>query len=108
MPKNAGDNLQDAANIYKERNKIYGDNYKVVGEVMKQLFPNGVELKTAQDFNRWHLLELLVVKLTRYCNNWKEGGHEDSIVDLGVYAFMVQEVDQLGLEGDDNSFASAH
>lgn len=92
--KNAGDYLKEAAKLYAERNKIYGDNYKRVGQVMKGLFPDGVKLSTEQDYNRWHLLELLVVKLTRYCNNWASGGHEDSITDLGVYAFMCREADE--------------
>ena len=50
------------------RNKVYGDNWKVVGEVMTSLFPNGVVLKTEEDYNIWHPFELLVVKITRFAN----------------------------------------
>jgi len=100
-PLNAGHHLGAAAQLYQERNAVYGDNYKRVGPVMANLFPDGVNLKTDDDFMRFHLLELIVVKLTRYCHNYDAGGHEDSITDLGVYAFMLKEADQLaGGQGD--------
>lgn len=88
--KNASEILLDMAETFRERNKIYGDNYKRVGEVMVALFPNGVELKTKEDFNTWHLFELMIVKLTRFANS--ELTHVDSIHDCAVYAAMVQSL----------------
>lgn len=93
MNSKANDYLREAAEIYEARNKVYGDNYKLVGKVMEGLFPDGVQLNSVDDYNRFHLLELAVVKLTRYCNNWDKGGHEDSLKDLSVYAMMILEVD---------------
>lgn len=94
--KNAADILQEMADTFRERNKVYGDNYKRVGEVMKALFPNGVALKTAEDFNRWHLFELQIVKLTRFANSGLT--HRDSIHDEAVYAAMVESLISDGSE----------
>jgi len=88
--KTAADILAEMADTYRERNKVYGDNYKRVGDVMMALFPNGVTLETAEQFNTWHLFELMVVKITRFANS--ELQHEDSIHDLAVYAAMVESL----------------
>lgn len=88
--KTAADILAEMADTYRERNKVYGDNYKSVGAVMMALFPNGVKLETTDQFNVWHLFELLVVKMTRFANS--QLTHEDSIHDLAVYAAMVESL----------------
>lgn len=82
--------LDAAAATYRKRNKIYGDNYKNVGPVMAALFPKGVQLKSADDYTKFHLFELIVVKLTRFANS--NLGHVDSIHDACVYAAMVESV----------------
>jgi len=88
MKKNAADILAEMAETFRERNKVYGDNYKRVGDVMVALFPEGVELKTQEDFNTWHLFELMIVKITRFANSNLK--HKDSIHDAAVYAAMVE------------------
>lgn len=88
--KTAADILAEMADTYRERNKVYGDNYKRVGDVMMALFPNGVTLETAEQFNIWHLFELIVVKITRFANSKLQ--HQDSIHDLAVYAAMVESL----------------
>lgn len=92
---NAGDLLAKAAETYRERHKVYGDNYKLVGAVMEGLFPDGLTIKTAHDWNRLHILLLLVIKQTRYVQNWATGGHQDSIHDAAVYSAMLEEIDAL-------------
>jgi hypothetical protein len=87
---NAAEILESMADTFRERNKVYGDNYKLVGDVMKALFPQGVVLKTAEDFNRWHLFELQIVKLTRFAVSGLV--HKDSIHDEAVYAAMVESL----------------
>lgn len=82
--------LADMAGTYKARNAVYGDNWKTVGEVMMSLFPNGIRLGTAADFNRWHLFELIVVKLTRFANSGL--AHRDSIHDIAVYGAMIESI----------------
>jgi hypothetical protein len=63
-PQDAGDLMAAMASTFKERNAVYGNNAEVVGRVMAALFPHGVKLKTPKDFELWHLLELVIVKLT--------------------------------------------
>lgn len=82
------DLLTSMADTYRERNKVYGDNWRNVGNVMMQLFPGGIELRDADAFNTWHLFELIVVKLTRFANSGLT--HADSIHDIAVYAAMIE------------------
>ena len=88
MSKNAGFILDEMADTYRARNQVYGDNFRMVGRVMEAMFPNGVVLRTADDFNRWHLFELKIVKLTRFAISGLL--HVDSIHDDGVYSAMVE------------------
>jgi len=89
--------LNSMAETFRERNKVYGDNYKSVGAVMVALFPNGIDLKTEEEFNIWHLFELMIVKITRFANT--EMTHKDSIHDTAVYAAMVESLIKEG-EGE--------
>jgi hypothetical protein len=97
--KNAGDLLQDAADLFHERAKQYGPSYFTHGPVVAALFPEGLTLRSAEDFNRFAILNLMVTKLVRYCNNWSEGGHQDSVADLAVYTKMLEEVDARTSDG---------
>lgn len=82
--------LKKAAQTFQERNAVYKDNANNVANTMGALFPNGVVLNTPEDFNRWHLFELLIVKLTRFANSGLM--HKDSIHDAMVYAAMVESL----------------
>lgn len=93
-PDRADAVLEKAADTYRERRAVYGENFRAVGRVMKALFPKGVNLETEDDHNRFHILMLEVVKLTRYAENWHRGGHEDSQLDLSVYAAMLVQIDR--------------
>lgn len=87
--------LQKNAQLFAERNSVYKDNYKMVGRIMKAMFPNGSpRLESEADFDRWHLFELAIVKLTRYVTHYSEGGHEDSLDDMIVYLAMVAACDK--------------
>jgi hypothetical protein len=77
-----------------QRNKVYGNNYLNVGNAMAAMFPNGVTLKTPDDWNRMHIFFLGIVKQTRYCNNWNKGGHADSMHDNTVYSAMLESIDE--------------
>lgn len=89
------DALTKLADLYRERGKVYGDNYKLHGFVMRHLFPNGVTLLTVNDHNRFGVFTQIVCKLTRYANMWDKGGHADSVDDMTVYAQMLQELDAI-------------
>lgn len=92
--KTADKFLIEGAEIYAERNKIYGDNWIRFSKVMLALFPNGISLKTEDDFSRFQLFSHVVAKQTRYSNNWDVGGHADSSIDLSVYGAMLSAIDE--------------
>lgn len=85
--------LDEAVQTYIERNAVYKDNFRNVGNLVQDLFPEGVSLRSAEDFTRWHIFELFLVKLTRYAKNYKDGGHEDSLKDMTVYLSILQALD---------------
>lgn len=85
--------LQKAAEIFKARNKIYGDNYKEFGNVMKALFPEQISITDPEEHGRFAILIQIVAKLSRYAKNFKIGGHNDSLDDLAVYSMMLKELD---------------
>jgi len=88
--------LIQAAELYTERNKLYGDNYKCFGSIMMALqqgMPNTI--KSPEDWNRIGILVQMVAKLSRYVENFHRGGHADSLNDLAVYSMMLQELDNL-------------
>lgn len=86
--------LEEMAETFRERNKVYGSNCEMVGSVMQALFPNGVVLRTPEEFERWHLFELKIVKLTRFVISGLT--HVDSIHDDGVYSSMVESLVEQG------------
>ena len=84
--------LAQCRDTFMERNAVYGDNYAKVGKIMRVLFPEGLELKTEADHNKYHLFSLAIVKLTRYAANYEEG-HKDSLLDQINYYAMVATFD---------------
>lgn len=85
--------LQSAAETFLERGKVYGSSYKDYnGNLLMALFPNGIELKTRHDFNRFACVSTILAKLGRYCNNWHNGGHVDSAHDIINFAAMLEEL----------------
>jgi len=87
--------LREGADLYEERSAIYGNNWLLIGKMLEALFPEGVTLKTADDWNRMHLFIQMMTKVTRYSACWKEGGHVDSSLDLTVYTSMLHALDQI-------------
>jgi len=84
----AGEILREMGRTFEERNAVYGDNFRMVGRVMEVLFPEGVTLRTASDYDVWHLFELKVVKLTRFAISGLT--HTDSVHDDAVYSAMIE------------------
>jgi hypothetical protein len=78
--------LKAVAETLKERNETYGQNDEVTGQIMTILFPNGVQLITAEDHRMFHFLGHIIGKLTRFTNSGMT--HEDSIHDLIGYAAL--------------------
>lgn len=86
------DRLASLGAIYRDRNKVYGDNYKFFGRTMKGIFPRGLTLETEDDFNRFGVFVQIVAKATRYGQAFASG-HKDSLDDTSVYAQMLAELD---------------
>lgn len=86
---NAADILDAMAETYRERNAVYGDNYKRVGPMMAVLFPDGVPPEVLHS-DQFHLFELILVKLSRFAIS--NLSHQDSIHDAGVYAAMIEHI----------------
>lgn len=80
--------LGEDAELFRQRNGQYKDNYVLVGKIMAILFPEGVELESAEDHEFWHLFELVIVKLTRFATS--DCTHADSVKDARVYLAMVE------------------
>ena len=89
LPKNPADILADMANTYRERNTVYGDNYKRVGPIMEILFPDGVPAELLGS-DQFHLFELIIVKLSRFAISGLQ--HQDSIHDASVYGAMIEAI----------------
>lgn len=87
---NVPDILEAAAATFRSRNAGYKDGYKTFGDMMVAMFPDGVRLRTPEDFTRWHLFELLMVKVRRFASSGLT--HEDSMHDAAVYAAMIESV----------------
>ena len=85
----ADDIMIAMAETFRERNAVYGNNFKMVGPIMQILFPAGapVELLGSHQF---HLFELLIVKLSRLAIS--NLSHLDSAHDAGVYAAMIEAI----------------
>lgn len=82
--------LEKMAETFRERHEIYGDNYLMIGHVMKELFPDGASITTVNEWNRFHVLFMMVVKMTRLaCTGIY---HKDSAHDIGVYAAMLESL----------------
>lgn len=94
--KTVPERLAELGEIYKERNKTYGDNFLYFGKMMLGMFPNGLELKTEEDFNRFGIFMQICTKVSRYGQTFKLG-HADSLDDIAVYAMMQRYVD--GMRG---------
>ncbi len=75
------------ARTFRERNAVYGDNYKMVGPIMAILFPKGVTVEILQS-PQFHLVELIVVKLSRFAVSLLK--HRDSVHDIAVYGAMIE------------------
>lgn len=88
-PGTAADVLSSMAETYRERNAVYGSNFRMVGPMMKVLFPDGVKPDVLHS-DQFHLFELILVKLSRFAISGLT--HEDSIRDTGVYAAMIDSI----------------
>jgi hypothetical protein len=79
--------------LFADRDKVYGNSWKHNGAVIAAFFPDGLLLRSPEDFGRFSMALMLINKLQRYARNFSAGGHADSLDDLAVYAQMLQQLD---------------
>lgn len=89
MKKDAAMILDQMADTFRQRNAVYGDNYRMVAKLVKVLFPQGVPSELVFT-DQWHLFELKLVKLSRFAISGLT--HIDSIHDDAVYAAMIESI----------------
>lgn len=97
--RHAISNMERALSTYRTRNRVYGNNYKRFGAIMHALYPDGIQLDTPHQHNRFGIILQMISKLSRYVTD-PLAGHIDSIHDMGVYCFMLEELDseQAGMD----------
>lgn len=88
------DYIKEIERIRADRKAKYGDNWKAIGDIMIGFFPNGLQLKTAQDFGRLHLFYHMIGKLSRYAAASPKAGDPDSLTDLSLYALLTRAFDE--------------
>lgn len=97
---NIDNTLAEMATTFSNRNAVYKNNHVMVGRVMAAFFPDGVTLKTPEDFEKWSFFEAKIIKLTRFVAS--DLTHEDSILDDGVISAMMKTL----MEDTNNSIKS--
>ena len=101
MGKTVGDTLREAAELFDERDKVHGKNYIKMGNVMSEMFPGGIFLKTPEDHTRFAMILMTVGKMGRYAECFCRGEiHLDSTKDCSVYSAMLTNFDET--HGDEN------
>jgi hypothetical protein len=85
--------LHAAAKTQADKDAEYGAAWRKFGPQLKAMFPGGLTLKTDRDFGRFALFIQAMGKLGRYAANFSQGGHQDSIRDLAVYAAILESYD---------------
>jgi hypothetical protein len=88
----AADILEECAKTFRERGVAYKDNVQRVGKALAAFFPEGLDLRSAEDQERFQIFVMVVVKLSRYAVNFAKG-HQDSIRDLTVYGAILEAID---------------
>jgi len=81
--------LEEMAETFRQRNIKYKDNWEQVGHMFVTLFPEGITLKTYDDFVKFHFLGWVMGKFSRWVNSGLDGS-DDSLHDAGVYIAMIQ------------------
>lgn len=90
-PTGPADILRSMAATCEERQGMYGEVWRTVPLLVRDLFPDGVPAWLLTD-PRWHLFELLLVKIARCAHS--ELRHQDSIHDAGVFSALIENVIQ--------------
>ena len=78
--------LEEAKKILMDRAEKYGDNAAQIGEILNILYPHGIHPESAEDFSKFTMLVLIVVKLVRSTHG---PSHTDSLRDMANYSLIL-------------------
>jgi len=98
MERSPAEILRENAQLFEEKNVEHGNTFENIGFHFEKLFPDGVALKTANDFNVFYNFIQAFSKIGRLASsvfNPEKLLHEsylDSSKDLQCYAAMLQKV----------------
>ena len=110
----ASDRLMALSRLFAAKNRVYGNKYLgATGRFLAALFPDGLTLECEEDWGRLYLLMHILTKIDRYCTNFANGGHDDSLDDMAVYSMMLREYDENadgadGVGGDGGRAVASH
>jgi hypothetical protein len=90
------DHFARLAELSKQRSGSYKNTPEKKGEVLLALFGGEMpHMKTKRDLNRFGILNFIVSKLIRYCENWEQPTTQtDSLDDLSVYSQILKTLDE--------------
>lgn len=91
--------LKKSADIYQSRNGNYKDCWLKTGEVLKIIFGENINLKSADDFTKFQVINMIISKVIRYVTS--EMKHQDSVDDLITYAAMLASLNAAGGNKDE-------
>lgn len=77
------------AETSRKRGEVYGENYLMMGPIMKAFFPEGVTTAAVHS-DAFHMFVIILHKLARFSVTGLT--HRDSIHDAAVYAAMIESV----------------
>jgi hypothetical protein len=100
------DEFREAMDLVQKKNQDYGNAFERSGQIFKLLFPDGIELKTGDDFNEFSAINAIIGKLVRFSNLWNTDHNAglktttppnfesilDTLGDLGNYAFILKNL----------------
>lgn len=87
--------LKQLAELFEQRNKLYGSTYKKHGPIVMAIFGGSIpEIRADIDSSRMAIINVVASKLSRYAENWQTG-HVDSLNDISVYCQMLRELDDI-------------
>lgn len=92
MKKTIEEIFDEMKRTFAERNKAYGDSYRVTGNVLAAMFPRGLALNTPDQWNRFGAFYMVVCKMVRYAETLSDGGHVDSAHDSAVYSAILEQL----------------
>jgi sugar lactone lactonase YvrE len=86
------DVLKKAIKIQQERGSTYRvdgrDGHTAHADILEALFPNGLDFD-ATTAEKFIVLNNIIGKVVRYALQLKNGGHEDSAMDICVYGAIL-------------------